>query len=349
MLTTIHRTEKQVRARPYMGMPVEGVEPIKPPREYFTYTEADLLSPEFCPILEDLVPPPPATPPKGRSYPLSPTWSYVEDRRYRSRFVYKSTYYTRDLAVHRQRLLVTDSPPNILPKKVDGRYLSERIPGMVQMVAGVPFVYYIDGDSDAVQTVACLHTLDSLRPYPCFPEVLDLSVQLAKLSWGCKAHDGTPEIMRICRLPGLKRNDRSKILPSGSSSTDGSYSLANTVLEGEGQGTVLPAVQVDTREARAHISSVLKCLHKLYRLIMPLSVSKFEFEIGDFHSELNNAMSFGGLSPGGIGLQMNSSSLGKILWAMIGPQGSWHTDSKDDLTRLTLFILLMLVGPSAYS
>ena len=138
------------------------------------------------------------------------------------------------------------------------------------------------------------------------------------------------------------------MVSSDSASSDGSYSLTNTVLEGEGQGTVLPAVQVDTREARMQIGTVLKCLNNLYRLIMLLCISKFEFEIGDFHSEINNVMSFGGLMPNGTSLQMNSSSLGKILLEMIGEQGSWHTDSKDDLTRLTLFVLLLLVGPSMY-
>jgi hypothetical protein len=245
--------------------------------------------------------------------------------------------------------MVTDTPPNVIPAKSDGHYIANAIPGMVQMVPGIPFIYHVDGNPDAIYTVACLHTLESLRPYPCFHEVLDLSIQLSKLSWGCEAHDKTPQITRICRLPGLKLNNRSKTTASTTSSSDGSYSLANTVLEGEGQGTVLPAVQVNTKEARIQITSVLKCLHRLYRHIMPLCVSKFEFEIADFHSHLNNVMSFGGLMPNGTSCQMNVSSLGKSLSEMIGTQGSWHTDAKDDPTRLTLFILLLLVGPSAYS
>jgi hypothetical protein len=244
--------------------------------------------------------------------------------------------------------MVTDTPPNVIPTKLNGRYVADPVPGMVQMVPGIPFVYYVDGDSDVAHTAACLHTLDSLRPYPCFTEVLNLSVQLAKLSWGCDEHGTTPKIMRISRLPGLKRNDRSKKVDVNSSSTDGSYSLANTVLEGEGRGTVLPAVQVDTQETRMQICTVLKCLNKLFRLIMPLCISKFEFEIADFHSEINNVMSFGGLMPNGTSCQLNCSSLGKSLSEMIGAQGSWHTDSKDDITRRTLFVLLLKVGPSMY-
>ena len=330
-------------------MPLAPVDPIKPPHESFIYSEDDLLPRIYCPIHNDLVPLPAATPPQGRAYPLSPTWKYVQDHHYRSRFVYATTYRLGDLVVHRERLLVTNTPPNINPIKINGRYIADAVPGMVQMIPGIPFIYHIDGQADAAHTVACLHTLESLRPYPCFPQVLELSIQLSKLSWGCKAHDTTPEIMRISRLPGLKHNDHSKKVASTSSSFDGSYSLANTVLEGEGQGTVLPAVQVDTREARTQIASVLKCLHGLYRFIMPLCVSKFEFEISDFHSEINNVMSFGGLMPNGTSCQLNVSSLGQSLSQMIGPQGSWHTDSKDDLTRLTLFVLLLMVGPGSYS
>ena len=329
-----------------MGMPLEGVDPIKPPVEQFLYSENDLLPTIFCRPLDDLAPLPATTAPPGRSYPQSPSWEYTQDHRYRSRFIYSTTYHRYELTTHRERLMVTDTPPNVVPTKIDGQYVTAAVPGMVQMVPGIPFVYYIDGDRDAAHTVACLHTLESLRPYPCHSKVVDLSVQLSKLSWGCEAHDTTPEIPRISRLPGLKRNDRSKKISSGSAASDGSYSLANTVLEGEGQGTVLPAVQVDTRDARMQISSVLQCLNQLYRLVMPLCVSKFEFEIADFHSEINNVMSFGGLAPSGTSVQLNSSSLGKTLSEMIGAQGSWHTDSKDDLTRLTLFVLLLLVGPS---
>jgi hypothetical protein len=332
-----------------MGMPLDGVDPIKPPQESFIYSEDELVPTIYCCIRENLVPLPAATPPQGRSYPLSPTWNYVEDHRYRSRFIYSTAYCLSAISAHRERLMVTDTPPNIVPAKVAGQYVADAVPGMVQMIPGIPFVYYIDGDLDAAHTVACLHTLDSLRPYPCFPDVLDLSVQLSKLSWGCKAHDTTPDITRISRLPGLKRNDRSKKVASATSSFDSSYSLANTVLEGEGQGTVLPAVQVDTQEARTQIASVLKCLNSFYCLVMPLCISKFEFEITDFHSEINNVMGFGGLMPNGTSCQLNSSSLGRILSEMIGAQGSWHTDFKDDLTRLTMFVLLLLVGPSVYS
>lgn len=330
-------------------MPIQGVDPIVPPHQSFVYSDEHLLPITHCDRRGDLVPPPAASPPEGRSYPLSSTWVYEEDHRYRSRFVYSAAYHLKDIERHRTRLLVTDTPPNVIPKKVDGHFITEDVPGMVRMTPGIPFVYHVNGNRDAVHTVACLHTLESIRPYPCFSQVLDLSVQLSKLSWGCKAHNSTPEIPRISRLPGLKLNDRSKNVDLSTTSFDGSYSLAHTLLEGEGPGTVLPAVQADTRMARSQISSVLKCLNGLYHLVMPLCLSRFELEITDFHSKVNNVMSFGGLMPNGTGCQLNASSLGKILSSVIGTQGSWHPDFKDDVTRLTLFVLLLLVGPSVYS
>jgi hypothetical protein len=66
---------------------------------------------------------------------------------------------------HHERLMVTDTPPNIIPRNVDGRYIADAVPGMVQMIPGILFVYNIDGDPDAVHTVACLQTLDSIFIY----------------------------------------------------------------------------------------------------------------------------------------------------------------------------------------
>jgi hypothetical protein len=54
---------------------------------------------------------------------------------------------------------------------------------MVQLIPGISFVYYIDDNPTAAHTVACLHTLESLQPDPCFSNVLELSVQLSKLTY----------------------------------------------------------------------------------------------------------------------------------------------------------------------
>jgi hypothetical protein len=116
----------------------------------------------------------------------------------------------------------------------------------LQMVAGIPYVYFLDGNPNRVQTVGCLQMLESLQWYPDFQEIYDMCIQLAKLSRGCPEQDGNPDIRRLSRLDGLKRNARSSKTTFAADSTDGSYNL-----KGEGQGVVLPAVQVDTYEGTA--------------------------------------------------------------------------------------------------
>jgi hypothetical protein len=95
----------------------------------------------------------------------------------------------------------------------------------------------------------------------------------------------------------------------------------------EGQGTFLPAVQDNTPTALAQISTVIQILHGLY-----LHISKFEFEIINFHAEFNNVLSFGWLGSNGTSVQMNSSSLGETFLFYIGNiHGGWYQDNSDDL------------------
>jgi hypothetical protein len=325
-------------------MPVESVAPIQPPWNEFEYLPSD-LAPLVAPTHTMLSPPAPAIPPEGRTYPTSPIWTLHKDTHFMARYVYTAPYKLSTKPSHCERLLVTNTPLNTVPSIVNGHYKAFDIPGMVRMVAGVPYVYHLDGDPDRVHTVACLHTLESLQHHPSGSEISHLSVRLMKLSFGCSANGNNPETPRLTSH-NLKKNDHSKNSTS-TTSTNGSYSLASTVLKGEGHGTVLPAVQVNMQAAQAQLGAVLTCLHRLRRLLIPLSVSKFEHEIWDFYSEINNVVSFGGLEPNGTGCQLNVSCIGDApLEDMIGLQGSWHMDELDDRAGFTVFVLLLSVGPS---
>ena len=102
-------------------------------------------------------------------------------------------------------------------------------------------------------------------------------------------------------------------------------------MKGDGQGTVLPAVQASTPEASSHILLVLQVLHELRWQIMPKCISKFEQEITDFLSEWNNVVSFCGLKSNATSVQMNVSLLNSSLQDAIGSvQGQWHVDQSDD-------------------
>lgn len=138
------------------------------------------------------------------------------------------------------------------------------IPAMICLIPGVPFVFQFNSNHDQMHTIACLQTLESLKSYDNFDQILCSSIQLAKLSWGCTATDSTPAIKLVYKLDGMKTNDRSASCTNFIQDTfDGSYSLDNTVMKCKGLGTFLPAVQANSSEASAQIHQILTVLHTL--------------------------------------------------------------------------------------
>ncbi|KDR65625.1 hypothetical protein GALMADRAFT_162429 [Galerina marginata CBS 339.88] len=291
----------------------------------FSFTAAELCS-ALPPVETHLTAPTPAAPPDGDYYPLAPDSGYelVADARYKRGYVYVADYNVskENVEVHGKLLEKVTTPPNVEPNLIGGSFVASPIPGMVQMVPGIPFVFAYHGDRDRLHTVGCVQTLESLSHYPDYPDILRESVKLAKLTWGCPTHSETPEISPIYELPGMKENDRSaKRTDFHEHVHDGSYNLANTVMKGEGLGTFLPAVQANTPTAMSQIATVLTVLHSLFRLIMPKCLSKFEQEITDFHSEFNNVITFGGLEPGGV----ESREVGTATCLTIFVGGPWRT------------------------
>ena len=349
---------EHVSKRLLMGIPVNTANfavatPTPPTRSEFSFSPEDLCS-AAPPEETHLSAPYPASPPEGDYYPLAPQSGYelVADARYIRGYVYVANYNISEESVkaHGKLLEHIATPPNVEPKLVRGSFVASPIPGMIQMIPGIPFAFAYHEDRDRLHTVGCVQTLLSLSHYPDYPEILRESVKLAKLTWGCRAHGETPEIAPIYELPGMKENDRSaKRTDFHEHMHDGSFNLANTVMKGEGLGTFLPAVQANTPAALSQITTILAVLHTLFRLIAPKCLSKFEQEITDFHSEFNNVFTFGGLGPGGTSAQMNVSALGQLLSFFIGRvQGGWHTDVSDSICRWTLFTLLLRVGPGIF-
>lgn len=275
-------------------------------------------------------------------------YALQHDQRYMCGYVYAASSSLQKMQLHRTHMLHTLTPPNVNPKLVDGRYVSEPILGMVELIPGIPFVIQINGMKERTHTVACAQTLDSLKIYPDYTDIETASVRLAKITWGCSANGTQPEIKPIYEIIGLKQNDRASARSRYNNDRfDGSFSLGPTVMKGNGPGTFLPAVQASTPEAASQIETLLQILHRLYRMIMPKCLSAFEWDMINFHKIFNNVMGFGGLDPNGTGMQMNSSSLGTTLHEAIGTiQGQWHVDESDDHADWTFFTLLLRVGPS---
>jgi hypothetical protein len=171
---------------------------------------------------------------------------------------------------------------------------------------------------------------------------LVLLTELYPFLWGRDATNDAPAIKAIHEFVTV-HNQRS----GGKEGLyNRSYNLAGTSSEGQGTSLVMPAIQTSDSQARLHISRVLQIIHKLYRLIMPLCVSKLEWEVIEFHGKLCNLMSFGGWEPGPTACQLNvsSGSEGGDLVDFLGEQqGAVHVDEKDDPCRWTLIFIFLRI------
>ena len=142
----------------------------------------------------------------------------------------------------------------------------------------------------------------------------------------------------IYQFPGLKRNQQSAWVAEGS--FNGSFKLRATVGQGDGEGCYMPATQSMDSDLWWVVGDVTSVLYKLFWLIYPYCVSKFEWDAIEFHSRINNVWGIGGFKPNNTGLQINASSGFTSLTQLIGEhQGAFHTDQHDHLPRYTFLTL----------
>ncbi|KAJ7573348.1 hypothetical protein C8J56DRAFT_1066475 [Mycena floridula] len=344
----------------FLGIPIDQKTP-RIPRPDILWTEAITSLTElqqeyiYSPELRSNEPPPPLSaspsdpelPPIGRFLPLSPVWTCKEDHAYRRGFCYVSDF-LRD-PTERDRIVKVATPEQAHYQHnfntTTQTFHPAEIPGMLRMIPGISYVVDMAGDHRRRLTIACLHTPKTLDKYgDVGPKVRHLSKRLFKVTWG----DSDDNLAPIFLLPGLKHNDRSGVIKPGVA--DGSYSLANNVSEGQGQGTAKPATQPNTPEAVTRLAELLTILNDMWHLVVPCGVAKDEWDVNKFMSEYLNVITMGGTCPGPTSVQMNVSSLLNVisLEEAIGLiQGSWHPDKNDDLTRLTLFILLLRLPPGS--
>lgn len=321
------------------------------------------------PSLPESLDPPPYTsdPPSGYSYPHSPHWNLDRnDTHYRSNVCYAANVSSEYGHIERefQEQSSLTNPPGVDPT-FDGErgvYVDGAPEGMVKMVAGIPMRLDIDGGKKGTKTYACHHTLASIQTmYPdIYDEVLEISQELRLCVFGRapstpKGKDGvrplyTYEFMRQNHR-SQKRGQATRVEAGISENYNGSYSLASTIAEGNALGTLVPALQVGYDAARDQIKKVLTLLRRLYLLLGPRSMTKFEWEVVQFHLDDNNVFSFTGLKHGGIAVQFNLSCglSGGDLMRYIGRlQGTWHVDAKDALAILGMFVLMLRLPASTY-
>ncbi|KAJ7197472.1 hypothetical protein GGX14DRAFT_402705 [Mycena pura] len=304
------------RPRQY-GMPLQGVIALQPPLEEFKWSP-ETISSLGKPELNELVPAPSVPDPVFGQYPKASTYvlNSEPDHSYRRGYRYAAPFHTVDRDIERERMLNIQVPPNTRPSRYNMRtqkFVSDPIPGMVKLPMGIPLVHHVNGDSNRAVTFVCGHTLESLKQFDEGSKVEELMPRLLQLTWGTSQTDSAPATPGIFELPGMQHNLRSKGIRPDAVPGDGSYNLASTHGEGEGPGIFMPAVQTTIPPAGEHIKELLQILHKLYRYIMPLSLSRVEWDMIEFSARENNVVAFGGLEPGPTSCQANGSSTANIL------------------------------------
>ncbi|KAJ7603665.1 hypothetical protein DFH06DRAFT_1350016 [Mycena polygramma] len=304
-------------------MPLAGVIAVEPPLHLFVWP-ADRLSRAGKPEADVLIPAPPAPRPVFGCYPQAPEYvlNAELDRSYRRGWRYAAPFHTFNRAQDKQNMLEIQMPPNISPTYFDQdtcSFVADPIPGMVRLPLGIPLVHHIDGNPKHAVTAVCAHSMQTLSEYPEAKEIQQLVPRLIQLTWGTSDSGDNPGVPGIFELDGMQRNLRSKhVDPDKLAPGDGSFNLASTHGEGEGHGHFAPAVQTNTPAAAAIIKEVLQIIHRLYRLIMPLCVSRFEWDMMEFHGYENNVVAFGGIDPGPTSCQLNSSGAANVFDLKLG-------------------------------
>ncbi|KAJ7582351.1 hypothetical protein C8J56DRAFT_760267, partial [Mycena floridula] len=301
---------------------------------------------------EAILEPNPVTenPPHGFVWPIAPTYTCSKlDRRYRRGYFYYTTISSQSNVkiAEIDRLSRIANPPGISPAGYDAearKFLMDPIQGMIQLPVGIPLVALVDGEPTRSLTMTCLHTLKSVLEYWEGPRIVELSNIVWDNMWG------TNGSVPFFKLDGLKVNARSQELKPDRA--DASYTLASTKEEGKGnQGPLHPGVQSHNPEYLHRSGSLFSTIHEIIGLVVPLCLSKLEWDVWMFRGDDLNVMTFGGLRPGLTGLQFNCSSEnggGFTLRLSIGAkQGYWHVDFKDAAGRWTLLIIMLQLPPGS--
>jgi hypothetical protein len=331
------------------GRPFQASVFVKPPLQDFVWPNHLLCSNmDDDQISSMLVPNPPAqTPDKsGYHYPEAVSHRLLKTNTYLRGLVYTSEFDSSTRDGLKTRLLITKTPPNIHPCHLDGMYTWDPIPGMIELPSGIPFAQVPVDERDHLITIACFHTIDSLKQFPAQnggtvgDAVQEITNKLLVETFGSATNN---EHSAVYKIPGLKPNYRSP--KTGPDSHDGSYSLAFTKIEGGGRGHFTVATQV----VHPQRTRILVLNHQLYRLIMPCCISKLEWDMMEFNAQDNNVPSFGGSESGATSLQLNVSSDRGTLAEMIGNiQGALHTDQNDYLGSFTLVVMLFRLPPGKF-
>ncbi|KAL0574434.1 hypothetical protein V5O48_007520 [Marasmius crinis-equi] len=359
---------KTVRLNPYGHVDILKIPPRQPNMADFLHPSASLSSLVPDTIPSTLEPPPISAPPPtvNHVYPQSPVWYRTSDPGYALGTCYSTNVSADNIREERARQLSVAVPYGI-DVEWNGRDFTYRneVGGCVTPPPSVPLRIDIHQGNrwSGSATFACYHTPESLADlHPSvWAQVQPLFKALETEVFGRFADpNGLPDVRPFFSHENLKQNDRSSSagqrtnVASGETQTyDGSYSLTITVEQGHENGTVKPISQLGTDSFRNQLHTIVSILKQLYKLLVPLSVSEFEWEMISFQLKDNNVFLMGGLDVSGVAVQMNvsSSALHRVLAGSLTrglelahsigrPQGNLHPDPMDAVTVKTLLTVL---------
>lgn len=290
----------------------------------------------------DTLHPPPIDhpPPPGCHYPMAPTYFLRRHPGFQAGWCYVAHFNTSEtVEEQRAKLLIVTPPPGWQPVKEGGNYILNPVEGSTRAIASIPFgitfgeITDDNFDQDQWVTLAVVFTLNSLQLYPSYPAILATAQKLHECAFAERIY-----------ARQLKPNDRSSSSTT-SKAFNGSFNTASRKLEGYGkQGIVGPATQLDGEEDVRQLGRLNELAAELWRLVMPLGLTRAEWEAMFFWLDWKNAPRAGGTEPAFVALQLNvsSSRAGESLAEFIGRlQGKFHVDQGDDKAFWTLLVMLL--------
>ncbi|KAL1684696.1 hypothetical protein GGG16DRAFT_119562 [Schizophyllum commune] len=347
-------------ALPLYGIPLDQIKPmdIAMTGDRVFQWDSALCSCDPLPATLELQPlprPPEQSAPQGYCYPEADAYRLKTGTAYLRGCYYAAPFNPASREEKRHALLSIATPPETRARwdAEAHTWRNDPILGCLAMPPGIPFVAEIEGDPRRLFTVACFHTLSSLRQYPDrYPRIHAASQELYHIIFGRCGASGDPISYPFFSLPGLRRNDRSGTVDKLSFlyRHNGSFNISSTLMQGQGQGTVLPAEQIDSPESVHILGRMGQLIHELYHLIVPTCVSKLEWEASQFRMADLNVKATGGLEPAATAVQVNvSSAVNDVsLEDVIGSvQGRYHTDAHDSPALWTLGAVFFRLPPNS--
>ena len=278
----------------------------------------------------------------GRTFPSAGTYRLKKELTVPRGWAYVREVGSREMQEMQEKFRWLSLPPQLHGSlDADGR-LAYDVPGMLEAVPGVPYrTCYpdkVDPRSSIVpiETRFCVHTLDTLREYPNGESVRLWCSDMLASCFG--------EVGQLPIWHHLKRNNRStsqrSVRPGDPGFWDGTYSLALTLGEGQGRGTVQvasqPAVSSD-RRVESRVRRILTACADVATFALRSTVSDAEWTALSHLKDVNNLHGFGGSLFTGLQLNVSSGSFG-TLRDSLGYQGGLHVDRKDDPAGYTVFV-----------